>query len=367
MTAVVDNRLSAVDLFAGCGGLSLGIKSAGFRVAAAVEISPHAAKTYRRNHRGTPLLEADIRQVSGEHILEATGGLRPDLVVGCAPCQGFCSLTRKWGREDPRNDLLLQMGRLVEQLLPEAVMMENVPGLLKYGARIFRAFIRRLEASGYLPGWRIVQMADHGLPQTRRRLVLLAGRGFMIEFPEPTNGPSSPEGTARMTVKDAISSLGPPIRMSEASRRGGPQRFNWHVVRDLQSQTRARLRAARPGRTWLTVREDLRPECHREGYEGFTNVYGRMRWDQAAPTITTGCTTPAKGRFGHPDRRRTTISVREAATLQGFPEGYRFADDRIDVVCEMIGNAVPPPYAQALGKNLLKAIRDHRKALAAKS
>jgi len=364
VTAGANEELTAIDLFAGCGGLSLGIKRAGFRIVAAVEINPEASRTYRQNHRRTRLLERDIRQLADNELLDAAEGRKPDLIVGCAPCQGFCSLTRKWKREDPRNDLLLEMGRLIERMQPDAVMMENVPGLLTYGKETFRRFVRRLDDSGYLCGWRVVQMADFGLPQSRRRLVFLAGRGFMIPFPEPTHGALSPAGAPRVTVREALARQGRPVALAKAIKKGGPQLFNWHVVRDLHPRTKARLRAAKPGKTWLSLDKRLRPKCHRGGYEGFTNVYGRMTWDEIAPTITTGCTTPAKGRFGHPDRRRTTISVREAAILQGFPVTYRFATDHMESVCEMIGNAVPPHYARVLGAQIMEALRDHRNALA---
>lgn len=151
--------------------------------------------------------------------------------------------------------------------------------------------------------------------------------------------------------------MGPPVTLRRALKSGGPEAHNWHVVRDLQAQTKVRLKAAQPGRTWLKVQESLRPRCHQDGYAGFTNVYGRMEWDQASPTITGGCTTPCKGRFGHPDKRRYTISVREAALLQTFPESYRFVTDQMDAVCDLIGNAVPPLYAKLAGRRLLAAIR----------
>jgi DNA (cytosine-5)-methyltransferase 1 len=151
-----------------------------------------------------------------------------------------------------------------------------------------------------------------------------------------------------------------PVTMNAAIQSGGPMTHHWHVVSDLQPQTKKRLKAAQPGKTWLNVDESLRPCCHRDGYNGFTNVYGRMAWNQVSPTITGGCTTACKGRFGHPDKRRYTISVREAALLQSFPESYRFVTDRMDAACNMIGNAVPPLYAKLAGKELLVALRKNR-------
>jgi DNA (cytosine-5)-methyltransferase 1 len=350
----------AVDLFSGCGGLSEGLRRAGFRVRAAVEIDEVAVASYRANHRRTKVFAKDITLVAAEDILRAAGG-HVDLLAGCAPCQGFCSLTEKYDREDPRNRLVLHMASLIERVRPRAIMMENVPGLLRRGSAIFEEFVARLKAAGYHPRWKVEQMADYGVPQSRRRLVLLAGLGFDVEFPLPSHAKSNHAILARWaSVRDAIGHLRAPLRFSEALRRGSPEDFNWHVVRDLQPQTKARLRAAIPGKTWRSVAEGLRPECHQGEYVGFTNVYGRMTWQGAAPTITTGCTTPAKGRFGHPDRRRTTISVREAALLQTFPATYRFRTDHIDKACSMIGNAVPPAYAAAVALQVIRALRQQR-------
>ena len=163
-------------------------------------------------------------------------------------------------------------------------------------------------------------------------------------------------GAIDMRVANVIRDMKAPVTLSQALRNGGPQSYNWHVVRDLQSQTKARLKASEPGKTWLAIKETVRPFCHRGSYSGFTNVYERMEWEAISPTITGGCTTPCKGRFGHPDKRRYTISVREAALLQSFPTSFRFITDRMDAACDMIGNAVPPLYAKLAGKQLLAAL-----------
>ena len=351
-------RFVAFDLFSGSGGLTRGLRDAGFRIGAAVEIDGVAAKTYKKNHRGVQVLQKDVREVTGEELLRTASVTHVDLLAGCAPCQGFCSLTRKNSKPDPRNALILEMARLVEELKPTAVFMENVPGLATRGNRLFKQFISRLKALKYQVNVHVVQMADYGVPQYRRRLVLLAGKGFDIPLPSPTHArvPEDESVKPWVTLKETIKGLPAPVTMKKAVALGGPHKFEWHVVRNLQPQTLARLKAATPGKTWLHVDETLRPECHQGSYEGFMNTYGRMTWQQPSVTITSGCTTPAKGRFGHPNKTRTTISVREAALLQTFPRTYEFAAPYIDQTCEMIGNAVPPHFAGVIGRSVRAAL-----------
>ena len=350
-------ELTVVEGFAGGGGLAVGLRNAGLRTVAAIEMEPHAAATFKANHPDVHLFRQDIREVSGKELLKLAGG-RIDVFAACPPCQGFSSLTSKWRRDDPRNELVSEVGRLAHEMHPRAIMMENVPGLEAKGKPLLEALIENLEAAGYVPNCDVLQVADYGVPQRRRRLVLLAGRGFHIGMPEPTHSRTGSNGLRKWrTLRDAIHGMEEPLTTAQARERGGAQLFAWHVVRELSPQNRVRLKAAKPGGTWSDFPEEIRVNCHRRGYKGFSNVYGRMLWDEPSSTITAGCVTLSKGRFGHPEEDRT-ISLREAATLQTFPPDYVFETPHLDRACEIVGNALPCLFAEAIARRVRQAILD---------
>ncbi len=347
--------LTAVDLFAGGGGLTVGLKRAGFRVIGAVELDPHAFATYKTNHPEVRIFKQDIRTVKGDDL-----GLiyrrNVDLVAGCPPCQGFSSLTAKYKREDPRNVLIREMLRIVREMGPRAVMLENVPGLALKGKPLFNEFLKRLEDLGYIATWDVLQVANYGIPQKRRRLVLLAGLGFKIDLPKPSHSGTGKDGLAPWrTVRQALKNMPEPVTMMIAMKTGGPLSFNWHIVRNMSPLNQTRIRRTKPGKGRTLLPDDLRPDCHKGVERGFSNVYGRMSWDQPSVTITAGFTTFSKGRFGHPQEDRT-ISVREAALLQTFPSDYFFDTPFMDHVCNIIGNALPCDFAEALARKVYKAI-----------
>ena len=235
-------------------------------------------------------------------------------------------------------------------------MLENVAGLGGRGKPILDALIEDLEADGYIVNWSVLQVADYGVPQTRRRLVLLAGKGFSIPMPEPSHSQHGRNGLPYWrTLRDALTVSGSPVRIDEAMSRGGFHTANWHVIRKLGATNLDRLRYAVPGGGRSTLPKRLRPHCHKGSDEGFTNTYGRLAWDQPSSTITAGCLSPSKGRFGHPDELRT-ISLREAALLQTFPSNYRFVGDKIESACSVVGNALPCLFAEVIARRVVKSI-----------
>jgi DNA (cytosine-5)-methyltransferase 1 len=328
MLGVKRRRPTAIDLFSGCGGVTCGLKKAGFKVIGAVEKHPLAAATYILNHPKVHLWEQDIRTVNLAEVMEQLN-LRKgelDLLAGCPPCQGFSSLrTLNRGRavEDDRNDLVFEYARFVLALRPKALMLENVPGLLD-DPRL-EDLLGTLRGFGYDCRTEVLDAADYGVPQRRRRMLLLAGFRRSIPF--------APKDERRITVADAIGWLSEPADSDDAMHNHGETRSK--KVRDRIAKI------PKNGGSRAAISEQL--DCHRRCV-GFHDIYGRMRWDDQAPTITTGCINPSKGRFLHPEQDRA-ITLREAALLQGFPPDYQFSLERGKyLAAELIGNAFPPEF-----------------------
>ena len=355
-----ERNLTVVEAYSGGGALSRGLFDAGFNVIGAIELDPHAFGTYKANHPSVKCLNQDIRSVNGKELMDLVGCRNIDLLAGCPPCQGFTSLTSKYKKEDPRNGLIQEMSRLVKELKPQAVMIENVPGLATKGENLYSSFLYNLRGMNYVVNEAVLDAVDFGVPQFRKRIVVLAGLGFKIEMPHPTHSKNGVNGKKPwVTVRDTIGMINePPKVLEDANKSGTPQDFDWHVIRQLSPINIERIKAAKPGKSRTGIPESLRPDCHKGNYKGFSNVYGRMCWDEPSPTITGGCTTLSKGRFGHPEADRT-ISVREAALLQSFPKDYIFNTPYMEHVCNIIGNALPPLFARQLAESCFMAIQNH--------
>ncbi len=353
------NRYNAIDLFCGCGGLTEGLKKAGFNVIAGVEIDGYASKTYHLNHPEVVLIQDNIVNVTGSDILNKTKVEQIDLLTGCPPCQGFSSLTYKHKKNDSRNQLILEIVRLAKELSPKIIMLENVSGLAK-GKKangLFQDFLKQIEDLGYYINFKIFEVAEFGVPQYRKRLVLFASKDRSIKLPEPTHG--NDDGLQPfVTAGEILNKVKSKPKLYTKSR--DSQNLindNWHVVRSISNLNKERLRYAKPGKSWEEIPEYIRPKCHQDGYKGFTNVYGRINPNQPSSTITRGCTSPSMGRFGHPTQLRT-ISIREAALLQTFPDNYKFAIGNIEEVCKVIGNALPCLFAEIISKNCYLHLND---------
>ena len=331
-THKMENSATAVELFSGCGGMTLGLKLAGFRVIGAVEIDPLSIETYRVNHPEVLVWASDICNVSTNEIMECLE-LRPgqlDLLAGCPPCQGFSSIRTLNGAksaEDSRNDLVFEFLRFVKALQPKAVMMENTPGLAKDWRMV--EFFQELLTLGYEGDYPIVNAVNYGVPQRRRRMILLAGRFGPIGFPPPDPN--------RNTVRSAIASL---ARAGESG----------DALHDLSERHSKRVvdmirKIPKNGGSRTDLGEEHQLACHQK-CDGFKDVYGRMAWDREAPTITSGCFNQSKGRFLHPEEDRA-ITLREASLLQGFPPTYFFSLRKgKGAAAALIGNALPPEFVR---------------------
>ena len=347
---------TAVDVFCGAGGLSLGLRKARFRVVAALDISPLAIESYRMNFPRVPLISGDVSGASGAELLRRArlGDGELDLLAGCPPCQGFSELRTKRRQsavDDHRNDLAFEFLRLVGEVQPRFVLMENVPGLIRDDR--FRQFVSGLETKGYGVTSGVFNSVDFGTPQRRRRLVLAAARGDQPQL--------RPGDTTRLTVRDAIGSLA-----CTAGRSGDPLHDHGERRADRVQSVIAKI--PHDGGSRADLGSSAQLECHRKAAargDGWgRDSYGRMAWDKPAPTITGGCVNPAKGRFLHPDEDRA-ITLREALMLQGFPPDYRLSLRRGKyAAAELVGNAIPPPFvtAQALTLRQLFARAEGRVA-----
>jgi len=338
-------RGTVVDLFCGVGGLSHGFVLERFDVKAGVDVDPSCRHAYEANNRAA-FHERDVLSISGDWINSLFTPGKPRILVGCAPCQPYSSYTRlPKAKADAKWLLLREFGRIVREVQPDVVSMENVPRLTTFkGGRPLRNFLACL--SGYHLWSGVVECADFGVPQTRKRLVILASRLGRIELAEKTH----PPGHYR-TVRQAIDHL-PAVGAGETCPSDA-----LHQASRLSERNRRRIEAARPGGTWRDWSDQsLVSKCHtRRSGRFFNSVYGRMSWDLPAPTITTQCYGFGNGRFGHPEQDRA-ISLREAALLQTFPEYYEFQKPGDKVViahtARWIGNAVPVALGRAVARSV---------------
>lgn len=336
-------EIYAIDLFCGAGGLTHGLEKAGINVLLGIDIDPACSFPYSANNKAKFLLKS-VEKIIVEDLISVFPKRGIRLIAGCAPCQTFSTYNQKASSDDKRWRLLVQFSRLVRDVSPELVTMENVPKLMKHD--VFKSFIEDLETNGYNVDYNIVECANYGIPQQRKRLVLLASKLGPIGLLPPIKS-----DTDLMTVSNAIGDL-PPLSAGETY-----ENDPLHQCSSLSPKNLIRIKSSLPGGTWRDWEKDLVADCHKKkSGKTYPSVYGRMVWDDPAPTLTTQFFGFGNGRFGHPEQDRA-ISLREGAILQSFPPDYKFIPPNESIhkktVGRLIGNAVPVKLGEVIGQSLL--------------
>lgn len=333
-----------IDLFCGVGGLTCGLEKAGLNVVAGYDLDATCEYAYNHNNNAK-FINNDIKDVSGKEIKKILQGYDIKILAGCAPCQPFSRHQKdKYNRKKHKDwKLLYQFARLVEEVKPQIVSMENVPELVK--EQVFMDFINILEEQNYNITYKIVNAADYGIPQRRKRLLLLASSEKQIKLIEPTHKKA-------VTVREVIAGL------SQVGAGEPNNTDKLHVASSLSKKNLERIRHSIPGGTWKNWPEELILNCHRKkSGQSYSSVYGRMNWDDVAPTITTQFIGYGTGRFGHPEQDRA-LTLREGAMLQTFPVDYSFIPEGEKVVLKNIarhiGNAVPPRLGEIVGLSIIE-------------
>jgi DNA (cytosine-5)-methyltransferase 1 len=340
--------ISSIDLFCGAGGLTYGFEQAGLPVKVGYDIDPACKFAYERNTKARFILQ-DVSCISKFDLEEHFSETTVKVLAGCAPCQPFSSYTRRYNDKESRWKLLQDFARLVKECEPEIISMENVLQLKHHS--VFTGFIQALESLNYSISTYEVNCLDYGVPQARKRLVLLASKFGEIELIPPTH-----DAEIHETVRKTIGHLDP-LSAGQSSKAD-----RLHQCSGLSDLNLRRIRASRPGGTWRDWSEDLVAKCHtKTSGKTYPGVYGRMEWDQPSPTITTQCFGFGNGRFGHPEQDRA-ISLREAALLQTFPPNYEFvaSDEPVifDRIGRLVGNAVPVKLGQVIAQSILEHVEN---------
>jgi len=342
----------AIDFFCGGGGMTRGLLDAGIQVLAGIDSNPDCRETYEKNNHNT-YIECDICELTPEQLINDYPQLKKSdnvLLVGCAPCQPFSLLRREEFDENglpiPHKsvNLLIEFGRFVKAIKPAHVMVENVPGLKGKGSEVLDSFKRMLIQEGYSFDEKTLYAKSYGVPQNRRRYVLIASRLFVPIVPESTHGVDGdllPYRTVRETIFDY-----PAISAGETH-----ATIHNHRCANLSELLLKRIKATpHDGGSRTDWPDELVLKCHKT-FKGHTDVYGRMKWDEPSPTLTVKCFSLSNGRFGHPEQDRA-ISLREAAALQTFDDDYVFYGS-VQEIGKQIGNAVPVLLAQVMGEYIL--------------
>ena len=347
-------NLCAVDLFCGVGGLTKGLELAGINVVAGVDFEPTCEFAYESNNKAT-FINKDITKMSSKEIDDLYPKNSTKILAGCAPCQPFSKLTKRYrkdGYTDNKWKLLYYFSKMVEDIQPTIVAMENVPELRN--TSVFKDFINDLRKHQYYIDYSVVFCPDYGIPQNRKRLVLIASKLGDIKLLSPTYNKEN-----YVTVRDRISNLSP-LRAGETDAND-----RLHTASALNKTNLKRIQNSVEGGTWRDWPKELQLSCHKKDTgKSYPSVYGRMCWDQPSPTITTQFYGYGNGRFGHPEQDRA-ISLREGAILQSFPPDYKFIDEKATerinkrMLGTQIGNAVPVDIGKVIGLSIINHLKEY--------
>ena len=339
---------TVIDLFCGAGALTHGFIKEGFNVVAGLDADKSCKYAYEANNPGAVFIEKKIEDVEAAELKQRYPEGHVKILVGCAPCQPFSAYNKSERNKDDKWKLLSNFSDLISEIEPDIVSMENVPTLTTFRkGKVYQEFVNRLEEDYIVTECLRVSCLDYGVPQHRERLVLFASKPEYgkIKLLNRTHTPDKYK-----TVRDVISDL-EPLEAGKTS-----QNDPYHKAAGLSELNLQRIRASKPGGTWRDWPDELVAQCHRqESGNTYSSIYGRMKRDAPAPTITTQCHGFGNGRFGHPEQDRA-ISLREAARLQTFPDDYEFVHPdephSITTISRLIGNAVPVELARIIARSI---------------
>ncbi|MFV0587696.1 DNA cytosine methyltransferase [Bacteroides reticulotermitis] len=344
------NDYKAVDFFCSGGGMSYGMQQAGINIIAGIDFDKNCEETYKSNIKEAEFILADVFELKESELKKKLSLKRNDdklVLIGCSPCQFWSIINTDREKSKKSKDLLKEFRRFVEYFKPGYVVVENVPGVLKRKKESgLEDFIQWLKDSNYTVHFGVHEVSEYGVPQHRKRFTLIANRVTKTEI-EPQK-----EQGKKKTVRDVI-----------GEENGFPKIPAGHKDNSSFLHTTAGLEDINIKRLAITEKDggtrlayvdnpELAPNCHKNNKESFKDTYGRMWWDRPAPTITTKFFSISNGRFAHPEENRA-ISLREGAVLQSFPKNYIFKTTSIAATARMIGNAVPPKYAESIGKAII--------------
>ena len=352
-------KIEVVDLFCGVGGLTCGLNQSGLKVKAGFDIDDTCKYPYEHNNKAK-FYKKDIKDVTGEDIKKCYSKNSIKVLAGCAPCQPFSQMSFKYQNyentkreNDKRYSLLLEFGRLVKEVQPDIVSMENVPKI--EDTKVFEEFFKILKENGYSIDYKVVYCPDYGIPQNRRRFLLLAAKSGDIKLLNKTHNKEN-----YVTVRETIGNL-PAVKSGEIY----PTDI-LHQTAKLSDINLKRIRMSKPGGSWKDWPKELRCKCHqKESGQTYTSVYGRMEWDKIAPTMTTQFYCYGTGRYGHPEQDRA-LTLREGALIQTFPIDYQFVEPNkpfaLKDIAREIGNAVPVKLGEVIGNSILNFIKKRSKS-----